>query len=346
MKRLNVVGRKGAYDDDGNLIIPFDYVEISSLNNGVYYARKNFRESDYHFYTAKGRLDYPKTITNVQWDNEKNLLAVWGKDNTAEIVEVDYESNTLKTIYSNCITHVVQMGDDLLILTCINGEVEVFSRKQKKVIATFDGEKQILGVNERGFICKDETGKSFWNLSGEKILGGFHDIKMYDDFLICIDKALFWKLYSYDGKALNQYEYSGNEYTDGIIPRWTQIDGEKVRLFITNDKIIGSEKLTKKLETADGTCLIWTLEQGAPIVVFEDIGNVILKGKKKQILYKLERKAKGKITSRVLFEADRIKRISKSSEFFEMWRGRKRGICDKDGLLIEPFRWLKYHMQE
>ena len=339
MKKLNVVGRKGAYDEDGKLIIPFDYVEINTLNNGVYYAREDFKESDYHLYTAKGRLDYPKTITNIQWDNERRLLAVYGKSNTVEIVEVDYENNTLNTIYSNANIRVSQMNDDLLRLRCINGDVEVFSRKQKKVIVSFNEGKSILAVNEKGFICNDETGMSFWNLSGEKILDEFNDIKMYDDFLICIDKAMFWKLYSYDGKKLNPYKYSGNEFTDGIIPRLIQIKGEKVWLFITNDKIVNSEKLMKRLESADGTCFICTLEQGAPIVVYEDIGNAILKEKKKQTLYKFEKDKKGSITAKVLFEADRIKRMSNFSEFFEMWRGQKRGVCNKEGLLVEPFKW-------
>jgi len=339
MKKLDLVGRKGGYDEDGKLIIPFDYVEICALNDGVYYAREDFKESGYHFYTAKGRLDYPKTIINVQWDNKGRLLAVYGKSNTAEIVEVDYENNTLNTIYSNAITHVSQMTDDLLVLTCINGGIELFSRKQKKVIASFNEESQIVDVTNKGFVERTAIGKNFWDLEGNKILVDFHDIKMYDDFLICIDKFLFWRLYSYTGKELNPYKYSGNACADGIIPRRTQIDGEKIWLFITNDKVINSEELMKKLETANGKCLIWTLEQGAPIVVYEDIGNAVLKEKRKQTLYKFERNAKGSITAKVLFEADRIKRISNSSEFFEMWRGRKRGVCDKEGSLIEPFKW-------
>jgi len=207
-------------------------------------------------------------------------------------------------------------------------------RKEKKL-----SQKELCEITEKGFIRKDGEYKSFCDLNGKRILEGFHDIKVYDDFLICVDKFFFWRLYSYNGKELNPYKYSGNKYTDGIIPRLTQVDGEKVWLFITSDKIIGSDDVTQKLETADGTCLVWTFEQGSPICVYEDIENVILKEKKKQTLYKLEKDKKGRIISKVLFEADRIKRISSSCEFFEVWKGRKRGICNKDGSLIEPFRW-------
>lgn len=339
MKKLNVVGRKGAYDDEGNLIIPFDYVEICALNDGVYYARENFDNGVYDLYTEKGIVAFPLDIVGLTWDNDKILVAVKTKGEVWKLVEMDYENNILNIIYENCICHVFHATKDLLILTCINGQRELFSRKEKRIIASFNGEVQIYEVNEKGFICKEPNGKSFWNLSGKKILDGFHDIKMYDDFLICIDKAMFWKLYSYDGKELNPYKYSGNEFTDGIIPRLTQINGEKVWLFITNDKIVNSEELTKRLETADGRCLMWTLEQGAPIVVYKDIGNVILKEKKKQTLYKLEKDKKGSIIEKVLFEADKIKRISNSCEFFEVWKGRKRSVCNKDGLLIESFRW-------
>ena len=192
MKKLNLVGRKGGYDEDGKLIIPFDYVEICALNDGVYYAREDFQKADYHLYTAKGRLDYPKTIINIQWDNQRNLLAVYGKDNTAEIVEVDYESNTLKTIYSNCITNVAMETDDLLSITCINGNLEIFSRKRKKVIASFDDKTDIDDASDKGFVCSDGKKQSFWNVSGEKILDGFKEIIMYNDFLV-VDKAGLWE---------------------------------------------------------------------------------------------------------------------------------------------------------
>lgn len=338
MKTLKVEGRKGAFDDEGNLIIPFNYAEICCLNDGVYYARENFEETIYHLYTANGRLDYPKNINGVWCDQNRSLLAI-ATDGIWNLVEVDYKDNTLNKIYDKSIYKIFLKTDDLLVLWYENEKCDLFSRKQKKVIARFENEKELCQVNSKGFIRRYGESKSFYDLNGKKILEGFHDIKLYDDFLIGVDKSLFWRLYSYDGKELNPYKYSGNEYTDGINPCLTRIDGKREWIFITSDKIIGSNDVTQKLETADGTCLAWTFEQGSPICVYEDIENVILKEKRQDSLYKLVKDTKGNIKAELVFMADEIKRIPGSNVFFEVWKGRKRGVCNKNGLLGIPYRW-------
>ena len=334
MKKLNVVGRQGAYDDEGNLIIPFDYVEINSLSNGVYYACEN--ENDYHLYTAKGRLEYPNTITNVQWDKEKSLLAVWGKYNTAEIVEVDYENNILKTIYSNAITQVSQESDDLLSLTRINGDLEIFSRKQKKVIASFDDKTDIDDVSEKGFVCNDGKKQSFWNVSGEKVLDGFREIIMYDDFLV-VNKAGLWGVYSHEGKVLIPCKYCSRGSVDGVVPFDTEIDGKEVWLFRVHD-LINFEYWRQKLITIDNREVIYTDVKDEWIFVF-GTPNLLVKGKKKETLYKIEKDQDGIMTIKKVFEAKKI--IDLSDGNFAVRVGCKQGVCNMDGEMIKPLKFAK-----
>jgi len=336
MKKLDLVGRKGGYDEDGKLIIPFDYVEICALNDGVYYAREDFQKADYHLYTAKGRLDYPKTITNIQWDNQRNLLAVYGKDNTAEIVEVDYESNTLKTIYSNCITNVAMETDDLLSITCINGNLEIFSRKQKKVIASFDDKTDIDDASDKGFVCSDGKKQSFWNVSGEKILDGFKEIIMYNDFLV-VDKAGLWGVYSHEGKELIPCKYCRRGTVDGVVPFNTEIDGKEVWLFRVHD-LINFEYWRQKLITIDNKEVIYTDMEDEWIYAF-GTPNLLVKGKKKDTLYKIEKEENGIMTIRKVFEAKKITDLSDGN--FEVIVGCKKGVCNTNGKMIKPLRFAK-----
>lgn len=80
-------------------------------------------------------------------------------------------------------------------------------------------------------------------------------------------------------------------------------------------------------------------KQGELVEAFEDTGNFILARNNKQILYRLGKDEKGKIITKAVFEANEIKKIPESHVLFEVWKGRRRGVCTKNGLLVISFRW-------
>lgn len=342
MSKLNIVGRKGAYNEERQLIIPFDYAEINALSNNVYCARKTFKESEYFLYTEKGLLNCPIIIKIVQWDNKGNLFAIGDKCKEFSIVEVDYKNNSLNIIYQNSITRIAQKTKHVFLLTVADGRYELFSRQYKKVIASFDKVDQLVKITEKGFILKDEYGDLlFYDLSGKKILDSFAEIKLYDKHIVAYSlvngKA---GLYSYSGEMIFPIEYIRYETEEAITPILTEIDGEKTWVFKVYEKTFVGKAIVQAVRTIDGKPLIWTDLPGQKICIFKS-GNAIRynSAKKNDVLYKLEKDENGKIRAKLLCDATQINRIYDTSYLFEVRKGCKYGVCDENGHWVKRLKW-------
>ena len=116
MGNLQVVKKAGAYDENGNCIIPMEYDEIKKLKNGVYVATNRIRDEflfgdSYHLYTEKGELkyEYEGCITEVLYDKNEEIFALEVKDiSTSEwhLVEIDYEKNVININFFKSFTRL------------------------------------------------------------------------------------------------------------------------------------------------------------------------------------------------------------------------------------------------
>lgn len=357
MAYLEVVKKVGARNGKGTYIIPMEYDEIKRLKTGVYVATRSisddFLSKDcYHLYTEKGRLDYhyEGCITEVLYDKNEEIFALEVKDlSTCEwhLVEIDYENNTINKLYENSISSVELLSNNCIRLYTLNGFTEIFSRELEKIVASLAIGVKIHFVGKQGFILEDKDKQTaFINLEGTRILGfNWNHMVLGDEFITVVKEIgngqFNFGLYTYEGKEVLPCTYWGMEYIPGITPEDCRIDGVKVWLFNVHKK--DGNIYYDELIKADGEAILSisgndVFMSDVSIRVYEGT-NVVVKQKNKATLYKLEMNNKREIKAIVVCEADKIEKLGNYG-LYHVYKGRKKGICNKNGTMIEPLRFV------
>lgn len=357
MAILEVVKKVGAKNTKGEYIIPMQYDAIKRLKTDVYVATRNIRDDflskdSYHLYTEKGRLDYhyEGCITEVLYDINEEIFALEVTDLSNcewHLVEIDYEKNLINKLYKNSIDSVERLSNNCIRLFTLEGFTEIFSRELKKIIASLATGVKIHFVGKQGFILEDKDKQTaFINLEGTRILGFNWDHMVLGDEFITVVKEIGngqynFGLYTYEGKEVFPCTYWGMEYIPGITPELCKIDGINVWLFNTHRKedSIYYDELIK----ADGEAILSirgndVFMSEVSIRVYEGT-NVIVKKKNNATLYKLEMNAQHEIKAVVVCEADKIEKLGNYG-LYQVYKGRKKGVCNKDGIMIEPLRFM------
>ena len=357
MGHLKVVKKVGAYNESGECIIPLRYDEIKKLKTGVYVAKSLCRsenppfKDNYHLYTEKCRLEYQYEgrITEVLYDQNQEIIALEINDGINcewHLVEVDYENNVINKLYKNSISVVKLLSNNCIELLTFGGTTEIFSRKVKKIILSLATEVKIDFVSQKGFILTFRGKTAFVNLEGEYILDfDWDDIRLLEEFISVIkglgNNEYNHGLYTYEGKEVFPCTYWGMEFFSGITPERCCIDGATVWLFNTHRKENGI--YYDELIKADGEVILSisgddVFMSDVSISVYER-DNVIVKQKNKATLYKLEMNNLREIPALVLCEADKIEKLPKYGQY-SVYKGRKKGKCNKNGTMIEPLRFM------
>jgi len=357
MGNLQVVKKAGAYDEKRGWVIPLSYDEITKLKTGVFIARQ-YRSDEppfgetYQLYSEKGRLDYhyEGCITEVLYDKNEEIFAIKVTDlsnHEWHLVEIDYQNNAINKLYQNSIVSVDLLSNNCIRLLTLEGEIELFSRELKQVIHKLAEKASIHLGGKQGFIIsnRDEL-KGFINLEGKLVLDYKWNAMVLGDDFITVVKELGngeynFGLYTYEGKEVLPCTYWGMEYVPGITPELCRIDGEKIWLFNIHRKENGI--YYDELIKADGEAVLSisgddVFMSDVSIWVYEG-SNVIIKEKNKATLYKLEMNNHCKIKAVIVCEADKIAKL-RDYGLYRVYKGRKRGICNKNGTMIEPLRFM------
>jgi len=241
MSKIEVVKREGIVNEEGKVIVPFEYEYVRVLNSGVYVAVKgerNFEESKpvcnkyyhhkklipikdesrIHLYTDKGKIAFNQPILDYVCNNNgtDEIVALKIPEGW-RLVELDYEKNILNAYYST-VDRIVDMCDGYIAVERVGNGCTVYSMDNWEKVFELTEAAEIIIISESGFLVTEkETRKyAFYNLSGCMILDYEWDcICCEDDYIVVIqylgDTQLAKKkvIYSYDGEELevNEYEY-------------------------------------------------------------------------------------------------------------------------------------------
>jgi len=359
MGNLQVVKKAGVCNEEGVWVIPMSYDEITKLKTGVFIAKyictsdnPPFKDN-YHLYTEKGRVDYlcVGVISAVLYDEEGEIYALEITSNSTSewhLVEIDYENNVINKLYENSISFIKLLPNNCIRMITSRGITEIFSRKFKKVITRLATEVNIDFVSKQGFVLANKNNqKAFINLEGMCILDfNWHHIGLGIEFITVVKEIgkgeLNFGLYTYEGDEVLPCKYWGMEFVPGIEPECCCIDGASVWLFNTRRKENGV--YYDELIKADGEAVLSisgddVFMSDVSIRVYEGT-NVIIKEKGKATLYKLEMNNRREIKAVVLCEADKIEKLNKYGQY-SVYKGRRKGICNKNGTMIQPLRFKK-----
>jgi len=357
MGSLTIEKRVGAYNDNGLCVIPWRYDEIKTLRSGIYVARiiKTGPFPPYkdihRLYTEKGILKHKFVgdIAGVFCDKNEEVVALQINNGTNcewRIVEVDYEKNTIEELYNNNSIKSLKLKNlGFIELINSNGETEIFSPKEKKIILKLKENEKLISINHKGFVIQLSGLLGFCDLEGRKILQhGWYDIYPFDNFLgvsMKVDTNVFkYGLYSYEGKEVLPCKYWSKSNSGGaIVPELICLSGIKTWFFKIHQEI--GEAYYDELLTSEGKTVLsvkgdCAFISGSAISISKD-RNVVVKENEWARMYKLECDGDFKVKARLLCEANKIEEIGDSGEY-EIRRGRKKEICNSDGTIIKSLR--------
>ena len=334
MEELRVVKKVGAYNKDGKVIIPFEYEKVWDLNDIVYEAITF--EGEYHLYTSKGKVEYPKHIvkitkayyflgnTYVLQDNEKVYIG-----------EIDFEKNAFNVIYER---FAIKFQNNIYYISVFfkDGSRDVFSHEEKKVVLHLKPSEILREIEEgKGFIVEEEKTRKFYDISGNKIAENCLKIITYDKvFHVLMSSPNARRnieiIYSYTGEKIVEREHLPDVmYALHVIE--TIINEERTDI-ITSIKKVGDVYLAELLDIK-GKVIFSSKKDYMKEMLLYDNDTILFESKNLDMLCKLKKDDAGAILVKKVLEADGIENVG-----FRKYRVRKDDkilLYDSDGNLIQ-----------
>ena len=329
MEELKVVKKVGAYDNDGKIIIPFEYKGVAKLNDVVYKA-ENF-EGEYHLYTSKGKVEYPEHMAKINYGYHfcDNTYVLQDSEKVY-IGEIDFEKNTFNVIYERV---AFTCKDETYYLSVIlnDGSQDIFSHEEKKVILHLKPSESLLEIIEgKGFVVQEGKKFKFYDLTGRMVVENFFRIMAYDKVLRILRNLPnvgrnIEIIYSYTGEKIVEREHLPfDTYALHVIE--TIINEERTDI-ITSIKMVGDVYLAELLDIKGKVIFSSKIDCVKEMLLYDN-DTILIKSNNLDMLCKLEKDDSGSIIVKKVLEADKIENVG-----YRKYRVRKDGkivLCDSD----------------
>lgn len=310
MEELKVVKKMGAYNKDGKLIIPFEYRSVAKLTDIVYKA-ESF-EGEYHLYTSKGKVEYPKHIAKINYGyhfRDNTYVVIDNKK--VYIGEIDFEKNTFNVIYER-IAFTCKDETYYISIILMDGSQEIFSHEEKKVVLHLKPSENIYEIIEgKGLVVKERKNFKFYDLTGRLVVENFFRIIAYDKVLRILKSIPNTEknieiIYSYAGEKIVQREHlPGDMYALNVVE--TIINGEQT-IIITSINMVGDVYLAELLDIKGKVIFSSKIDCVKEMLLYDN-DTILFKSNNLDMLCKLEEDVDGHIIATKNLEAEKIENV-------------------------------------
>lgn len=353
MEGLKVVQKQGIVDEEGEILVPIEYQEITELKSGVFVCKKENSKLKrlwkqktvkdqiiHHLYTKKGRVNFSHPIIDYKCDDKENIVAI-KIEHGWKLVQIDLKRNIIKVTCS-ILDNINEISGDFINIKRSDSSA-IYSIEKARII--LGPVKEELKINDYGIVSTYEEKQGFYNYDGELILEcNWKSVSCYDNYILVIAAHRNIGVFSYSGKEIIPCECSKIDYIK------LQVEGKDRFVFLAERCI------SPDMNTTNTKAYAFVSVNGDVIMPFSSTYRICVKPNNTIILNKVRSNTKelvgrlkvvnGVLSMDICIVADEVSEMDDNNTMFRVVESGKVGLYTKEGKELIPMKYDELYWNE